>query len=1288
MLSAYPQRLLALGRVTGARRLVLARQGRVGRHSAGLAVLFGLTFWLCRHIVLTSALPAGTDMFGFVTRARQNASVAEVMSPWAPSALGAVRQFTLDNVLGALTIITGQPVVTVKLLIVSTLFAGGVSAYSLSWHWYRRRVGATLAGALFVVSQSLLTRWGSGELNVEMAMAAAPLLLLLWSKCLDRLTARRVGSFVLIAGAVMFVRVDMVLYVVPFIALQSVMRLLLSARPRLVAMNLVESVGAALVGLLLVLGCVLIPAFVGIRPQWLTTSSLFDRSDFSRLSLDLYPSLLGFGREIGYLAFTGQQTWFSHPWLPPAAYDTAATFALLLALAALWRHRGHRSLFLIASFVVGVLLAKGIRSPIGSLYLFGIQHLPVFGNLRDPNRWLIVPSLAVAVMAGLTIDHVHATATRWFRPGPFGRVFAGVGAAVLVAVVLLPVAPTVVRGLLAWRPHAAQLALLQPVAKDTSTFAVATIPYDQTYRFLTADGYRGYEHDLGAESASFTGHPALADGGWQQQTADFVAFTSGLLQRRDPAFQRLLATVGVKYLVDFAYPETAPHLLPRALFSSSHDPSTGTLWQQRAWSRIRSTNPIRATSAGGTYRLPSWSPTLSLRSNLAVVLGGAAGLAALADLPGLHLKQWAAVTAGDALAHGGLRGLLDLIRQADLVVLDGEPVSSLAVLATPALGDVAGMTDNPDLDRLTQLIPSDQSSRSGSLANEALPAAAPGLDAAAMTFRLARRRNVEVWVRAETSPTAATLRLRLDGRLVRRATPLSVLSGPMVWIRLGRYSLARGDHHLRLTTASSPFGGTYEVDELRVLDPEARTHNQAVITRAVERRRGQLAASFDVNALPLGLGTSALSRSVRLAAPPALSYWEDLDAAAVHAQRIDTRRAGRGLNLRISSGRRFYTIIQHSYDRPRDWSGRGYLFFSYQGTGTGDTYHLYVDFDRRHVHSASYDIVDTGHAWRTLALSTRRPDHGTGPFTWKHVVSIRLASDSKDMTGAITVGRLGLSRRLNLVPVNVSVPCSLTGALSVQGAGITARRRSCGIQVGVNPHRVQSVGRVIEAQPIHEKQPARISYVRRGATSYTFAIDSNAPAWLMLDQAYDPHWTMRIGNSSASATPLYSVVNGYRVPPGVHAGTVTFSGSGWVGASAALSAVSAAALLGLVFVNPRPISRRKRVRHAPARWLRRPRLGRRPRPTFWTLCVALATVAIVGPLSLLASVVVAAAIVAIYEVAWWMCLVFAAGLLAVAPVVATRSAGAANILAFDVLLLVGVAVVLVGLEERSRFTRG
>ena len=48
-----------------------------------------------------------------------------------------------------------------------------------------------VAGLLYMLSQAALSRWGSGQLNVAMAIALAPVLLWSWSQCLQRFTMRR-----------------------------------------------------------------------------------------------------------------------------------------------------------------------------------------------------------------------------------------------------------------------------------------------------------------------------------------------------------------------------------------------------------------------------------------------------------------------------------------------------------------------------------------------------------------------------------------------------------------------------------------------------------------------------------------------------------------------------------------------------------------------------------------------------------------------------------------------------------------------------------------------------------------------------------------------------------------------------------------------------------------------------------------------------------------------------------------------------------------------------------------
>ena len=117
-------------------------------------------------------------------------------------------------------------------------------------------------------------------------------------------------------------------------------------------------------------------------------------------------------------------------------------------------------------------------------------------------------ALAYAVLAGLTLqaglsgakERIHAHTKRSPR-------WAYAGAAALIAVILLPSAPTIASGFLVWRPTGSQVRLMRPVAQDHSAFLVASVPYDQPQMFVSQGSYSGWEHDLGVESAFWTDHP-------------------------------------------------------------------------------------------------------------------------------------------------------------------------------------------------------------------------------------------------------------------------------------------------------------------------------------------------------------------------------------------------------------------------------------------------------------------------------------------------------------------------------------------------------------------------------------------------------------------------------------------------------------------------------------------------------------------------------------------------------------------------------------------------------------
>jgi hypothetical protein len=1135
-------------------------------HLLGLGVIALLALWLTRRFMFSSAFPAGTDMLGFVSRAQDNASWDQIFSLWSPSSFGAPRQFTLDNVLGFLTLLTGDPLLTVKLLVLGTLFGSGGFAYLLAWRWYGDRQIALLAGVLYMTSQASISRWASGQLNIEIVIAAAPLLVYLWVECMERFTIRRALVFSLAATGVMLVRLDMILYFLPFLALFVVVRAAVTPTPADRWRNLAASLRVIAPAMIVLNLYQLIPLLAGVRASWLSSAHLFDLSNLVDRSLGAYDSLLGFGREIGYLGFTGQQTWFSHPWVSLPVYFVAASITVGLAYSAVWRRTDARTLFLVATALLATFLAKGVRDPLGGPYLWAFDHVPGFGNLRGPNRWLILQALAYSTLAAVGAAYLlQKLATRRQLPAERRRTIIATAVAGALACLVLPVAPTLLSGFRTWHPDSGQVALLERVARDRDRFRVATVPYDQSARFLDQGSYHGYEHDLGVESSLWTKHPVVGDGGWNQRASDFVAFTSSLLRSRDPAFAELLGSVGVKYLLKFNYSPTSPHLI---------DPAQP-FYQQRAVSGMPGLKHIARTDRGDLYALASRSPIVSFRPNLALVLGGSAGLAALADYPRIDLKNWAAVTADDALERGGLSGLLKLVREANLVLVSNERVDDLAVLATKPFVRATGITNGSEPDRKTQLVPSDASIRAGSMADKS--AAPPKASTSSSSARFTVRgipRQLELWARVKTGPTAGRLTFTIDGKTIRELVPLAVEARGFRWIEIDSVKFGPGVHRVGVTGSRSSFGRAFDVDEAKVIDPVDRETALAKLKQALTSARAKLAYALDVDDLQKWGQEPDYFASGQTLGGNTADFWRVTEPEAVK-----TTPASGSLGVSLDRPRQRYTFIRHNFFKAQNWRNRPYMALKYRGTGSGRNYFFIIDFGSSKRSSAAYPFVDTSGTWRTQAFSLRTPIWTKGRQDWSHVTSIRMASDSRAASNdVLELGTLRISKLQSSIDVRYPVQASPAQRPAI----LTSPRNDFSRRLA----RIPALSTELDAtlpfsalgqgfrlivsttKPVSERPAPAVRFERASPTSYRFSFDSSSAGVLMLGEGYDPEWRLT-SKSGDEPLPAFGAVNGLFLGPGSHTGSISFTGQRFAPLGIVLSLLSLIAIFVLVFLRRR-----------------------------------------------------------------------------------------------------------------------
>jgi hypothetical protein len=93
---------------------------------------------------------------------------------------------------------------------------------------------------------------------------------------------------------------------------------------------------------------------------------------------------------------------------------------LALAVAA-WRRREWRVYFFIALAVLALVLALGKYTPLYAL----VYHIPLFGTVRAPARFLELVAFAMALLAGFGFDEIKKAVTRWQRNLVFGLLGMG-----------------------------------------------------------------------------------------------------------------------------------------------------------------------------------------------------------------------------------------------------------------------------------------------------------------------------------------------------------------------------------------------------------------------------------------------------------------------------------------------------------------------------------------------------------------------------------------------------------------------------------------------------------------------------------------------------------------------------------------------------------------------------------------------------------------------------------------------------------------------------------------------
>jgi hypothetical protein len=1113
-------------------------------------------------------MPAGTDALGFIARANENAQ-GGIGSAWAPSSFGTPRTFTLEQLLGLLTMLTRNPVLTYKVAAFALVFASGAFTYTLTWHWYRSHAAGLLAGVLYAVSPIALAQWASGHLNVQVAIALLPLQLLLWDVALERARPRVALGLGLSFALLLLSRPDMIALSVVALGIYFVYVVISRRGAASTLRNAAFTLGIAGLSALCLDAYQLVPAIAGVRSEWLSHGSLFDLQQLIDHSLPAYQSLARFAQETGYLGYSRLPSSFGHPWLPYGPYVAVSLCLPILAVLILVWRRDIRTGYLLCLAALATFVAKGIRPPLDSPYAMTLEAFNPLRNLRTPNRWLVLQALALSVLAGVSVVLIARAARRATGSARVAMWLPRFTAATLAAMLLLPVMPVLQTGLLTYRPDPSERQLVDAVRARKGEFMVASVPYAQPYRFVEQAAYRGYEHDLGTESSLFTGRPAVGAGDWNPRASNFVVYTDELLDRGDPAFGRLLGASNTRYVLAFRYPA-----MSKAYSTNAVGQPDLALEPLAPAAKVRSMpelRPLLSTSAGVLLATPNYSPVITVRPNIATILGGSSGLAMLASTPGVEVSRWAPMTAGDAIDMGGLPELSRALSRSKLVYMVDTNVNDIALATVSPTARLDGLLSVP-----ARRSGPGSLARTGQLVTAADDDSSERASTVSVRFTVASRQRSEVWVRVQISPTPARLCATLDGRASRSVLPLSSAANGFRWIRISDATIGAGDHRLTLTSEPSDFGHYANVTQALVVGTAARSTNQAKVRSLLEGASRKLAYAVDPAVRGAVTAPAAIFRNSRTVSADAKRFWHVVDPAHVRTGDVVTGSNATGLLLKSPGNRSFYTLAVHHYARPRDWSRYGYVLIDFFGRATGQRLEVNV-FEVDDEQRFTFPFVDDKRGWRTLAI--RIPDRDStvsGTLDWSRVGTLKIGAGSKSERVSFGLGSVRLAVDPPTHPVSFEVaPAIKTRRLSASpGAAhgctgtpdtTTVPANSRHIQTKVPSPWVSSHCRLVvrEMETPREAPLVRTGVTRLGRTKYQVSFESTQRSILTFSRTFDPRWRLSTGGPAAPHVPVSGLANGYILQPGIHTATLEFSGDRLVPFGAAISLAS---LLLLVLV--------------------------------------------------------------------------------------------------------------------------
>ena len=409
------------------------------------------------------------------------------------------------------------------------------------------------------------------------------------------------------------------------------------------------------------------------------------------------------------------------------------------------------------------------------------------------------------------------------------------------------------------------------------------------------------------------------------------------------------------------------------------------------------------------------------------------------------------------------------------------------------------------------------------------------------------RRRLEVWARVLFNQTPGQVSFAVDGQKVKEIVPLTSGQGGFRWVRVVSDDFAVGSHRVEIAGALSQLGGTFEVNETRVISPDNRRANAAALSGALVSQREKVAYSLNLATAPYSVPRPApLQDSGANEGQDDSEFWDV--QSPVGADLFAVRDfSGPFQRLRLSGTRPYYTVVHHDFTRPQSWEQGNTLLVRYRGVRSGSRYDFIVDFSRDHEQFRSVPLVDSSPGWQTAAIKV------DGPGGWNHVVGLRISSPGKSAPGQVDLrppswlfpGIVSTERRL---VAGVLQDERLIGWPSKHGVRTIMARTPDGgsmLRTSVPTSLTNETIRLtlMPRDPPVVAPAIPVPLTSSGIAGSTFAFEAPTSGVFVFNQLTDPNWALTTkGRVLTPVVPVAGLTNGYFLPAGRYAGNISFAG--------------------------------------------------------------------------------------------------------------------------------------------------